>query len=121
MDRLAEGRYVCCVWERMLKPFAVKMEKVVKVSGGGLSGGLSEVTLENGIRFRATAAKTKHLFQDKERLANALESPTRANVLIFTHGYEARKHLRNRGCEFMGKDIDFDMTDEETKNGKKKA
>lgn len=111
MNTLTEGKTVCCVWERKLKPFAVKMVKVSKIKGSGARGGLAEVTLENGMSFRWTSMRTRHLFHDKERLANALEAPTRANVLIFTHGYEAQKHLREKGCQELGEGVDFALTE----------
>ena len=110
-NRLVEGKTVCCVWERKLKPFAVKMVKIRKVRGSGISGGLAEVTLDNGITFRGSAMKSCHLFQDKERLAGALEAPTRANVLIFTHGVDAEKHLKMKGCAALGDGIDFRATE----------
>ena len=111
MRRLTEGNTVCCVWEKNLKPSEVKMVRVKEVIGPGVSGGLAEVTLENGIKFRATGAKTVHLYQDKERLPWALEAPTRANVLIFTHGSEAKKHLVGKGCATMCEGIDFEGTE----------
>lgn len=113
MNRLVKGRYVCCVWEKNLKPFDVRMVKISGVTGSGISGGMSQIELENGISFRGTEARTKHLYQDKERLAGALEAPTRANVLIFTYGDEAMKHLREKGYQCLCEGIDFSMTENE--------
>ena len=110
---LEEGRKVCCVWERRLKPFDVKLVPIVKVRGSGPCGGLAEVELANGIVFRGSSARTRHLFQDKERLRSALEAPTRANVIIFTHGADAKRHLEAKGCEALCVGVDFN----ETENG----
>ena len=115
MNRLVKGRYVCCVWEKNLKPFDVKMVKVAGVTGSGISGGMAQIALENGISFRGSEAKTRHLYQDKERLAGALEAPTRANVLIFTHGDEAQRYLMDRGYRCLCEGIDFTLTERETK------
>lgn len=111
VNKLAKGRYVCCVWEKNLKPFDVKMVKVAGVTGSGFSGGMMQVTLENGISFRGSEAKSRHLFQDKSRLAGALEAPTRANVLIFTDGYEAQKYLMGKGYRCLCDGVDFTMTE----------
>ena len=114
MNRLVKGRYVCCVWEKKLKPFEVRMVKIVGVAGSGISGGMAQIALENGISFRGSEAKTRHLYQDKARLAGALEAPTRANVIIFTHGDEARKYLREKGVyERLGAGVDFSLTEQE--------
>ena len=113
MNRLVKGRYVCCVWEKNLKPFDVRMVKVSGVTGSGISGGMAQITLENGISFRGSEAKTRHLYQDKARLAGALESPTRANVLIFTDGAEAMKHLREKGCLMKFARVDYTLTEQE--------
>lgn len=114
MNRLVKGRYVCCVWEKNLKPFDVKMVKVAGVTGSGISGGMAQIALENGISFRGSEAKTRHLYQDKERLAGALEAPTRANVLIFTHGDEAQRYLMDRGYRCLCEGMDFTLTEQES-------
>lgn len=111
MTRLAEGRYVCCVWERNLKPFAVKMVKVTEVRGR--NSGMKEVTLENGVQFRGTEARTRHLYQDRARLAGALEAPTRANILIFSIGFEAKKYLEEKGYLALTEGVDFGLTEVE--------
>lgn len=113
MNRLVKGRYVCCVWEKNLKPFDVKMVKVSGVTGSGISGGMAQIALENGISFRGSEAKTRHLYQDKERLAGALEAPTRANVLIFSDGAEAMKYLRDKGCLMRFASVDYTLTEQE--------
>ena len=114
MNKLVKGRYVCCVWERKLKPFQVKMVKISGVTGSGISRGMAQIELENGISFRGSEAKSRHLYQDKERLAGALESPTRANVLIFTSGDEARKYLREKGVyERLGESVNFTLAGKE--------
>lgn len=115
MNRLVKGRYVCCVWEKNLKPFDVKMVKVSGVTGSGISGGMAQIALENGISFRGSEAKSRHLYQDKARLAGALEAPTRANVLIFTHGEEAMKYLREKGCFGKFADVEFTLTENPTR------
>lgn len=117
MNRLESGRYVCCVWEKTLKPFAVKMVKIRGVAGSGISGGMASVELENGIRFRGTEARTRHLYQDKARLAGALEAPTRANVLIFTKGYEAEKYLNEKGYKCLCEGVDFSLTEKTSVKG----
>ena len=113
MNRLVKGRYVCCVWEKRLKPYDVQMVKVKGVRGSGMSGGLAQIELENGISFRGSEAKTRHLYQDKARLSGALEMPTRANVLIFTKGEEAQKYLRERGCLDKFQGVEFNLTEKE--------
>lgn len=110
-NTLTKGKTVCCVWERKLKPFEVKMVKITEIRGSGISGGLSQIVLENGIMFRGSDARTRHLYQDKARLAGALEPPTRANVLIFTHGQEAEKHLREKNALGIADGIDFSDTE----------
>lgn len=110
-NTLTKGKTVCCVWERKLKPFDVKMVKITEIRGSGISGGLSQIVLENGIMFRGSDARTRHLYQDKARLAGALEPPTRANVLIFTHGQEAEKHLREKNALGIASGIDFSATE----------
>ena len=114
MNRLVKGAYVCCVWEKNLKPFAVKMVQITGIKGSGISGGLSEVVLENGISFRGSEVKSRHLYQDKARLAGALEAPTRANVLIFSDGYEAEKYLKDRGYLCLTEGVKFYLTDRGT-------
>lgn len=109
MNRLATGRYVCCVWEKNLKPFAVKMVKITDVRGR--NSGLKEVTLENGVCFRGTEYRTRHLYQDRARLAGALEPPTRANILIFSVGFEAKKYLDEKGYLTLAEGVDFGKTE----------
>ena len=109
---LRAGRQVCCVWEKNLKPFDVKMVKVKGIRGSGMSGGLAEVELENGMSFRWSRAKTRHLYQDRARLSGTLEAPTRANVLIFTHGEEAQRYLMDRGYKCLCEGMDFSKTEE---------
>lgn len=113
MNKFVQGRYVCCVWEKNLKPFAVKMVKIKGINGSGISGGMSEVELENGISFRGSEAKSRHLYQDKARLTGALESPTRANVLIFTDGFEAHRYLTNKGYKCLCEGVDFSLTEKD--------
>lgn len=113
MNRLVKGAYVCCVWEKNLKPFAVKMVQITGIKGSGISGGLAEVVLENGISFRGSEAKSRHLYQDKARLRGALEAPTRANVLIFSDGAEAMKYLREKGCLMKFARVDYTLTEQE--------
>ena len=113
MKKLETGRYLCCVWEKNLKPFAVKMVRIKNIRGSGISGGMAEVELENGIFFRGSESKSRHLFQDKERLSGALESPTRANVLIFTDGFEAHRYLTNKGYQCLCEGVDFSLTEKD--------
>lgn len=120
MHKLYKGRTLCCVWEKQLKPYAVKLVKISGIKGSGISGGLAEVTLENGMTFRGSEARTRHLYQDKARLAGALEAPTRANVLIFTHGYEAEKYLKQKGYTTLCEGVDFGATETEGNEGKPK-
>lgn len=112
MSRLEKGHTLICVWERKLKPFDIRAVKIANVKGGGARG-LAHIELENGISFEGSEARTRHIYQDKARLAAAPESPTRANVLIFSHGEEARKYLRGKGALKMAENagIDFGVTE----------
>lgn len=110
MKKLVAGRYLICVWEKRLKPYLIRAVKIKDVTGSR-SGGLSEVILENGMSFRGTEMKTRHLFVDKDRLRGSLEAPTRANVLIFTDGDEAKKYLFSRGAESLGENFPFEIAD----------
>ena len=122
MNRLEAGRYVCCVWEKRLKPFDVKVVRIASVRDSGIAGGLADVELENGIWFRGSNAKSRHLFQDKARLTNALEAPTRANVLIFSEGIDARRYLESKGYGSLYEGVDFSpMEGDEEEDAEKKG